>query len=101
MRFTKVPLIATLAAGALSLLVVLPALAQNDTRGRVIDGNNFMVEVYKTRAEATDSTAPVAAPSTTYFNGVLYASNADTSSARSPRTRTPPPTSRRSPTCSG
>ena len=77
MRFTKVPLIATLAAGALSLLVVLPALAQNDTRGRIIDGNNFMVEVFKTRADATDSTAPVAAPSTTYFNGVLYASNAD------------------------
>lgn len=77
MRFTKVPLIATLAAGALSLLVVLPALAQNDTRGRIIDGNNFMVEVFKTRADATDSTAPVVAPSTTYFNGVLYASNAD------------------------
>lgn len=77
MRFTKVPLIATLAAGALSLLVVLPALAQNDTRGRIIDGNNFMVEVFKTRANATDSIAPVAAPSTTYFNGVLYASNAD------------------------
>ena len=77
MRFTKVPLIATLAAGALSLLVVLPALAQNDTRGRIIDGNNFMVEVFTTRADATDSIAPVAAPSTTYFNGVLYASNAD------------------------
>ena len=77
MRFTKVPLIATLAAGALSLLVVLPALAQNDTRGRIIDGNNFMVEVFKTRADATDSTDPVAAPSTTYFNGVLYASNAN------------------------
>lgn len=77
MRFTKVPLIATLAAGALSLLVVLPALAQNDTRGRIIDGNNFMVEVFQTRDDATDSTDPVAAPSTTYFNGVLYASNAD------------------------
>ena len=79
MRFTKVPLIATLAAGALSLLVVLPALAQNDTRGRVIDGNNFRVEVYKTRADATfvGDPAEVPAPSTTYFNGVLYASNAD------------------------
>ena len=68
MRFTKVPLIATLAAGALSLLAVLPALAQNDVRGRVGD-SDFMVEVLKASGDS------VAAPA--YFNGVLYVSNSD------------------------
>ena len=70
MRFTKVPLIATLAAGALSLLVVLPALAQNDTRGRVGDGD-FTVRVLKIdEANPADD-----APAPTFFGGALYVSN--------------------------
>lgn len=81
MRFTKVPLIATLAAGALSLLVVLPALAQtNDTRGRVGDGD-FMVRVLK--VDAADPSGTVTAgdatddddPAPTFFGGALYVSN--------------------------
>ena len=76
MRFTKVPLIAILAAGALSLLAVLPALAQNDVRGQVGDltvggANNFHVRVLKTVADAPED--DTAAPA--YFNGVLYVSN--------------------------
>ena len=70
MRFTKVPLIATLAAGALSLLVVLPALAQNDTRGQVGDAD-FTVRVLM--VAPTDPADDVAAP--TYFGGSLYVSN--------------------------
>ena len=70
MRFTKVPLIAILAAGALSLLAVLPALAQNDTRGQV-GGSNFQIRVLKEVGDAT--VADVVAPA--YFNGVLYVSN--------------------------
>ena len=70
MRFTKVPLIATLAAGALSLLVILPALAQNDTRGQVGDAN-FTVRVLK--VDTPDPANDVAAP--TYFGGSLYVSN--------------------------
>ncbi len=67
MRFTKVPLIAILAAGALSLLAVLPALAQNDTRGILGKDSSFQVETLKTAADAN--------PASTYFNGVLYVSN--------------------------
>lgn len=82
MRFTKVPLIAILAAGALSLLAVLPALAQNDVRGQVGDltpgaDDNFHVRVLKTlaTAPATAGTPEPAAPA--YFDGVLYVSNSD------------------------
>lgn len=78
MRFTKVPLIAILAAGALSLLAVLPALAQNDVRGQVGDltvnaNDNFHVRVLKTlaAAPADDVVAPA------YFAGSLYVSNSD------------------------
>lgn len=78
MRFTKVPLIAILAAGALSLLAVLPALAQNDVRGQVGDltvgaDDNFHVRVLKTLGAAPD--ADVVAPA--YFAGSLYVSNSD------------------------
>ncbi len=68
MRFTKVPLIATLVAGALSLLVILPALAQNnDTRGEVGD-DKFQVAVLK-------SSTPASGPAPAYAGGVLYVSN--------------------------
>ena len=84
MRFTKVPLIAILAAGALSLLAVLPALAQNDVRGQVGDldvgeAGNFHVRVLKTiaanpAANVGGTVVPEAA-APAYFNGVLYVSN--------------------------
>ena len=49
MRFSKAPLIATLMAVALSLLVILPALAEN-TNGQVTLGrgeaNELIVGVY-------------------------------------------------------
>ena len=78
MRFTKVPLIAILAAGALSLLAVLPALAQNDVRGQVGDlevgaDDNFHVRVLKTLGAAPEN--DVVAPA--YFAGALYVSNSD------------------------
>ena len=51
MRFTRIPLIATLLAGALSLLVVLPAIAQStqgiETDGRQSVGGALEVQVYK------------------------------------------------------
>ena len=82
MRFTKVPLIATLAAGALSLLVVLPALAQNDTRGRVGDGD-FTVRVLKIdEANPADD-----APAPTFFGGALYVSNDGDTNDTPPRQR--------------
>ena len=49
MRFSKAPLIATLMAVALSLLIILPALAEN-TNGQVTQGrgtdNELIVGVY-------------------------------------------------------
>ena len=51
MRFTRIPLIATLLAGALSLLVVLPAIAQStqgiETDGRQSVGGALEVQVYQ------------------------------------------------------
>ncbi len=86
MRFTKIPLIATLMAVALSLLIVLPGLAQtsgyDDTRGTLSSGSDLTVSVVDTLGtvnsardgfEATG--AEVLADS--YFNGTLYVSNSD------------------------
>ena len=44
MRFSKAPLIATLMAVALSLLVILPALAEN-TDGQVYQGRTLSDEL--------------------------------------------------------
>ena len=86
MRFTKIPLIATLMAVALSLLIVLPALAQvsgDRTDGRLSVGTWLDVRV-------ADNLEDVAAGETTigttfratgfeardtYFDGNLYISN--------------------------
>ncbi len=99
MRFTKIPLIATLMAVALSLLIVLPGLAQSqnydDTRGRLYGGANLRVDVLKTvGAEPTDLTpTPLFGALVTgdeladsYFNGNLYVSNAGTYSEAGART---------------
>ena len=55
MRFTRIPLIATLLAGALSLLVVLPAIAQStqgvETDGRQSVGGALEVQVYANIAD--------------------------------------------------
>ena len=55
MRFTRIPLIATLLAGALSLLVVLPAIAQStqgvETDGRQSVGGALEVQVYENIAD--------------------------------------------------
>ena len=55
MRFTRIPLIATLLAGALSLLVVLPAIAQStqgvETDGRESVGGALEVQVYQNIAD--------------------------------------------------
>ncbi len=55
MRFTRIPLIATLLAGALSLLVVLPAIAQStqgvETDGRQSVGGALEVQVYQNIAD--------------------------------------------------
>ena len=94
MRFSKAPLIATLMAVALSLLVILPALAEN-TNGQVTQGrgtdNQLIVGVYDpnglaSRADrdipgegpapevaAAFSAAPL--PEDTFSNGKLYVSN--------------------------
>ena len=55
MRFTKIPLIATLMAVALSLLIVLPTLAQSSadrTDGQLKGGNNITVGVFANIADA-------------------------------------------------
>ncbi len=87
MRFTKIPLIATLMAVALSLLIVLPGLAQSsgydDTRGTLSSGSSLTVSVVDTlgttltgdRTGFEDTGAEVLAGS--YFNGTLYVSNDD------------------------
>ena len=55
MRFTRIPLIATLLAGALSLLVVLPAIAQStlgeETDGRLNVAGALEVQVYQNIAD--------------------------------------------------
>ena len=72
MRFTKIPLIATLMAVALSLLIVLPALGQasdfDDPRGTLSSGSDLTVEVL-------DSGGNMLAES--YFDGNLYVSSDD------------------------
>ena len=96
MRFTKIPLIATLMAVALSLLIVLPTLAQvsgDSTDGRQSVGNYLDVRVAADlddldngAAENTPASIADAAPAyalatppfnarDTYFNGDLYISN--------------------------
>ena len=99
MRFTKIPLIATLMAVALSLLIVLPALAQ--VSGDRTDGKRSIGDLLDVRVAANlddldnmegNSTPPsIAAGDSvtqyaldannqfnardTYFNGTLYVSN--------------------------
>ena len=106
MRFTKIPLIATLMAVALSLLIVLPTLAQvsgDRTDGRLsvgswvdvrvaddlgdlpglststIDGQTVNAIAAAADAYATDAgTTPAGFDAKdTYFNGNLYVSNDD------------------------
>ena len=74
MRFTRIPLIATLLAGALSLLVVLPAIAQStlgvQTDGRQSAAGAFEVQVYQNIADIrTRGTAPFATGGTASFTG--------------------------------
>ena len=68
MRFTRIPLIATLLAGALSLLVVLPAIAQStlgvQTDGRLSAAGAFEVQVYSNIADIR--TRGIAAATTTF-----------------------------------
>ncbi len=87
MRFTKIPLIATLMAVALSLLIVLPALAQSgsqnydDTRGILSGGSSlsvFVLDDDATDVERTNTTLTdlvTGGVADTYFNGGLYVSN--------------------------
>ena len=82
MRFTKIPLIATLMAVALSLLIVLPALAQSqnydDTRGQLKGGANLTVAVLSGDPDITTGDNPNAVDESvanSYFNGSLYVSN--------------------------
>ena len=70
-RFTRIPLIATLMAVALSLLIVLPALAQgqyDDPRG-TLDFSDLSVSVM----DGTSTTTVAES----YFQRVLYVSNSD------------------------
>ncbi len=94
MRFTKIPLIATLMAVALSLLIVLPTLAQvsgDRTDGRQSVGDWMDVRVAdKLAGDIDDATADTTRVRTstayavgadaydakdTYFNGDIYVSN--------------------------
>ena len=83
MRFTKIPLIATLMAVALSLLIVIPGLAQSydDTRGMLAGGSNMAVFVLDDdaagveRANTTLTDLVTGGVADTYFNGSLYVSN--------------------------
>ena len=74
MRFTKIPLIATLMAVALSLLIVLPGLAQSsgfdDPKGQLSGGSDLTVAVLS-------DTAGAGTIAESYFNGDLYVSNDD------------------------
>ena len=80
MRFTKIPLIATLMAVALSLLIVLPGLAQsyNDTRGTLSGGDDLRVDVLNNTDDDTGTTAVDESIADSYFNSVLYVSNSAT-----------------------
>ncbi len=100
MRFTKIPLIATLMAVALSLLIVLPTLAQvsgDRTDGRVSVGSWVDARVADNLDDLDRTATAAGAPNTpasidtgvasyavagfdaqdTYFNGDLYVSNDD------------------------
>ena len=82
MRFTKIPLIATLMAVALSLLIVLPGLAQStgydDTRGQLSSGDSLTVAVLSGVPDDTTVDNGVdESISASYFNGNLYVSNDD------------------------
>ena len=82
MRFTKIPLIATLMAVALSLLIVLPGLAQtsgyDDTRGQLSSGSSLTVEVeHATRTDDGTTADMDESIADSYFNGALYVSNDD------------------------
>ena len=81
MRFTKIPLIATLMAVALSLLIVLPGLAQtsgfDDTRGTLSSGSNLTVDVLSTPDDPDTTGTDEAVVGASYFNGNLYVSNSD------------------------
>ena len=57
MRFTKIPLIATLMAVALSLLIVLPGLAQTTTGtdGRLGSSTGLQVGVFANIADAQEA----------------------------------------------
>ena len=89
-RFTKIPLIATLMAVALSLLIVLPAIAQvsgERTDGRLAVGKwldvSIVDNVNDTSADTLTTIGTGAARATaatfnardTYFNRTLYVSN--------------------------
>ena len=59
MRFSKAPLIATLMAVALSLLVILPALAENSSKDRrperslgEVAGNRVVIGVFSDALDA-------------------------------------------------
>ncbi len=74
MRFTKIPLIATLMAVALSLLIVLPGLAQSsgydDPQGTLSSGSALTIDVMDGDSTAVEGMAE------SYFDGSLYVSNA-------------------------
>ena len=97
MRFSKAPLIATLMAVVLSLLVILPALAEN-TDGQVYQGrtlsDELIVAVFSAAADSRSDAEqdqtdlnlasgtraymvsdPEANPRDTFFDGKLYVSN--------------------------
>ena len=89
MRFTRIPLIATLLAGALSLLVVLPAIAQStlgvQTDGRQSAAGAFEVQVYQ---NIQDIRARGIAAATTSF--VATAANQDGETGRRVESSTTP-----------
>ena len=103
MRFSKAPLIATLMAVVLSLLVILPALAEQTdgqfTQGRTLS-DELVVGVFANAAESQQTEASLSSvmpyspshmlgtdpdvlddgdadPRDTFFNGRLYVSNQD------------------------
>ena len=78
MRFTKIPLIATLMAVALSLLIVLPALAQSngydDTRGKLKSGD-LTVDVLNGADDDNETPDVDEGLAHSLFNRTLYVSN--------------------------
>ena len=77
MRFTKIPLIATLMAVALSLLIVLPGLAQtsgfDDPRGTLSSGADLQTVERRLSTWTLWKSPTTLAES--YFNGNLYVSS--------------------------